>query len=42
VNLFYAEDKERDFITGVCYLKDASNSEKDAEKLLHLNNNASK
>jgi len=40
VNLFYAEDKERDFLTGICYLTDKSNSEKDAGKLLPLNKNS--
>ena len=39
MNLFYTE---REFVTGICYLIDESNSGKDAEKLLPLNNNSSK
>ena len=42
MNLLYAENKERDFITGICYITDVSHSEKDAEKLLPLNVNSSK
>ena len=41
MNLFPVE-KERDLVTGICYITDVSNSEKDAEKLLPLNNDSSK
>jgi hypothetical protein len=41
VNLLY-EAKNDELVSGICYITDVSNSEKDAEKLIPLNNMSSK